>query len=196
MADPVIPVHRLSCGDEYFDLSDLWSDEMAQVKSWTGLKNKAEFHAALKEEDPDAVAAAFTIARRRGGDKGCRFSAVRVNLDLLKWSRHLDGRTVEVDYDKNDDGSAVEVVFDPAKQMPVLEGGEFVLPTGDEDEVVGPAVHYDESGNLLWRYVDTGEQVRPTSQPAPSGTTGSPSTETTSGDGSDSGSGTPMTDDT
>src|SRR4051794_2346867 len=184
MADPV---HRLSCGDEHFDLAGLMSDEMAHVKSWTQLKNRRDFYQALQDEDPDAVTAAFTLARRRDGNPNCRFSEVKVNLDDLIWSRHIDGRKVEVSYDAADDGSPLQVLLDDRFRPLRNSDGGYLLPTGEEGERVGPAVLFD-GDEIRWRYTDTGEDVNPTVQPATSGSTGSPTTATKRrGGGSDSG---------
>lgn len=195
MADPVIPINRVTIGDLYFDLAALMSDEMEQVSIWTGgaYKNRQEFYAALREELPRAVVAALHVAKwRKTGEKPRYDDKWRVNLDDIRWSRHVGGKAVDVSMEKDSDGAPLVVVVD-AKGQPVRDGKNYKLPTGDEGEKVGFILHKDEDGNLRWYYVDTGEDVRPTQMPATSGSTGSPSTATKP-PRSASASGTPTTD--
>ena len=195
MADLVIPVRRVTIGDLYFDLANLMSDEMEQVSIWTGgaYKNRQEFYAALGDEIPPAIVAAMHLAKwRKTGEKPRYDDKWRVNLDDIQWMRHVGGRAVDVKMEKDADGSPLLVVVD-AKGEPVKDGKNYKLPTGDEAENVGFALHKDDDGNLSWYYTDTGEDVRPTKAPATSGSTGSPSTATKR-ERSASVSGTPTTD--
>lgn len=185
MADPV---SRLSCGDEYLELRGLMSDEMALVKRWTGLKNRQAFYDALIDEDPEAIQAAFTLARRRATDKpeAVRFNQTRVNLDDLRWTRVVDGRQVDWRVELDDDGKPLMACLDDQGRPMRDEDGEFVKPSGSRDERVGPVLILTDDGKPSWFYVDSGDDVLPTTEPTTSGSNGSSTTDTTAGDSSDS----------
>lgn len=192
MAEPVIPVHRITADDgTHFDLADLMSDEMAQIKSWTGCKNRAEFYDALRQEDPDAITAAFTLVKRRNGEPDAAFRGTRVNLDRLVWTRVVDDRPVDLIVEERD-GEPLIVQLDKKGDPLTDDQGAYLDPTYADDEIRGFVLLKTPEGHLRWRYVDTGEEVRPTEEPPASGSSGSPSTEKTRR-GSDSTSGTQST---
>ena len=127
----------MTLGDEEFKLKGVTVQEMAKVKSWTSYKNRGEWFAAIGEEDPDALIAAYVLCKQRKGEQ-VRFSDVDFDLDALKgqWVDET-GREVEPVLEKNKDGS-----FKTDKNglpVPVL----------------------DKSGRAQWRYVDTGDAVPP-----------------------------------
>lgn len=190
MADPVYPVHRVTAGEDHFDLAGLMSDEMAQVKAWTGHKNRAEFYQAMQDEDPDALTAAFSLVKWRKESKLPRWGEVRVCLDDLRWSRVVDNRQVELIAEERD-GKPLIVQVD-GNGDPLKEGDSYLEPTGADGEKLGFVLPKTPEGHLRWRFTDTGEDVRPTEQPPTSGSSGSPSTAKTPRS-SGSGSGTKTT---
>lgn len=174
MADPVQPIHRLTHDKEHFDLADLWSDEMAQVKSWTGFSNRQEFYQALQNEDADAVVAAFSLVKWRAENKVPRWSEVRVNMNALAWSRIVGDREVAVLLEERD-GKPLVVQVDKNNEPIKDAKGGYLDPTGADDERVGFALLKTDEGYLRWKFTDTGEEVRPTTEPT-SGQNDSPST--------------------
>lgn len=161
MAEPVL---RITHGDYTFDFRGLTAKEMAKVKTETGFTNRGEFFDAITDEDPNAMIAAFVLARTRQGET-VRWGDVDVDLDTVEAGYYDDtDRQVEPVFQTDDDGSLVL------------------------DDDGDPKPSRDKQGRVIWRYVDTGEEVPPTDSAE---TTPSPATTPTPSESPDSASPTP-----
>lgn len=177
------PVLRISYDGHHFDLRGLKAKEMAQVKTETGLRSRREFFDAITDEDPDAMIAAFALARRREGEN-VRWSDVDVDLDQVE-AGYYDDTDREVEPVFEMDGDSLLLVKRDENDRPLRDdSGAYIRdPNGS------PVGKRDEQGRLVWRYVDTGEPVPPTD----SAVTSSPPTTPTPGESSESDSGTRLT---
>lgn len=153
MADPKL---RITHDGDTFDLRGLTAKEMAKVKTETGFKNRAEFFDAITEEDPDALIAAFVIARTRKGET-VRWSDVDIDLDKVEAGYYDDDdREVEPVFETVD-GELLLVKRDDDGRVLKDDGGNYIPdPNGS------PVGKRDDRGRLIWRYADTGEEVPPT----------------------------------
>lgn len=153
MAEPVL---RVTYDGHTFDLRGISAKEMARVKTETGLANRREFFDAITDEDPNALIAAFVLARTRAGES-VRWDDVDVVLDEVEAGYYDDtDREVEPVYEM--DGDSLLLVKRDDNDRPVKDAqGEYIPdPNGS------PIGKRDKRGNLIWRYVDTGEEVPPT----------------------------------
>lgn len=174
MAEPVL---RITHGDHSFSFRGLTAKEMAKVKTETGLANKQAFFDAIIDDDPDALIAAFVLARTRAGEK-VRWDDVDINLDDVQAAYYDEtDREVEPVFETDDNDRILLVKRDEAGR-PVKDNGKWVTATDGE-----PVGKRDKQGRLIWRYVDTGEEVPPTDSAE---TIPSPDTKPTSGDSSES----------
>ena len=161
MADPV---RRITSGDKHFDFAGLMSNEMIQVTKWTGIEKRSDFHQAILNGDATAAQAAFTVVawRELGPTNEVdppRWGSVVVDVDDLKGFLHVDGRRVELLYEREENGDPLFVLADK-DGLPVKDGkGKYVKPTGAEGEqkAIVPLLHPD--GSLKYKFVDTGEEV-------------------------------------
>lgn len=129
---------QVTLGDEQFTLAHISVQDMVKVKSWTGLKNRDEWAAAIGEEDPEALIAAYVLAKQRKGEN-LRFTDADFDLDSLEAAWVDDtGRRVEPLFEKNPDGSYR--LNDKRLPIPVL----------------------DKTGAATWVFTDTGDPVPPT----------------------------------
>lgn len=136
------PVLTVKLGDEALSAAHLSVQDMLKVKTWTGLKSRREFFAEIIAEDPEALLAAYCIAKSRAGVE-VRFSEADFDLDTLDVSlTDPDGRGVEPVLKKNKDGE------------PVLDANGAPIPV------------LDKGGAQKWVYTDTGDPVPPT-EPTP-----------------------------
>lgn len=181
MAEPVL---RITHGDYSFDLRGLTAKEMAKVKAETGFANRREFFDAITDEDPNAIIAAFVLARTRNDEK-VRWDDIDVDLDEVR-AAYYDStdREVEPVFETNDDGSMLLVKWTDDGRAVKDEAGKYIPDPNGE-----PIGKRDKHGRLIWRYVDTGEEVPPTGSAET--TTSSPATTSTPGDSLDSVSGIP-----
>lgn len=176
MAEPVL---RITHDGFSFDLRGLTAKEMAKVKTETGLKNRREFFDAITDEDPEALIAAFVLARTRAGET-VRWADVDVDLDDVQAAYYDDtDREVEPVFETNEDGSLLLIKRDDNDRPLRDERGDFIPdPNGS------PVGKRDARGALQWRYVDSGDLVPPTGSVEE--TTSSPVTSLTPGGTSDS----------
>lgn len=133
--DPVLVVKM---GEDRLSAAHLTVQEMVKVKRWTGLTSRREFFNAIIKEDPEALLAAYCLAKSRSG-VDVRFSDADFDLDQLHAAlADEDGREVEpvIKRDKNER----PVLDDKGQPIPVL----------------------DKAGSPTYRYADTGEPVPPT----------------------------------
>lgn len=135
MADPVV---LIGFGDEEFALAHVTVQEMAKVKSWTAFRNRNVWFDAIRDEDPDALIAAYVLVKQRKGES-VRFSEVDFDLDSLT-AKLVDetGSEIEPVLERNADGS----IKTDAKGQPV------------------PAL--DAQGRVQWVYTSNGAPVPPT----------------------------------
>ena len=173
------PVLRIRHGEYTFDLRGLTAKEMAKVKTETGLKNRREFFDAITDEDPEALIAAFVIARLRAGEQ-VRWADVDLDLDDVEAGYYDDtDREVEPVFETVEDGSLLLIKRDDSDRPVKDDKGNFIPdPNGS------PVGKRDSKGNLLWRYVESGEPVPPTGSVEE--TTSSPVTSLKPGGTSDS----------
>lgn len=173
MADPKL---RITHDGVSFDLRGLTAKEMARVKTETGLRNRGEFFDAITDEDPDALIAAFVIARTRAGET-VRWSDVDVNLDDVEAGYFDDSdREVEPVFETAGDGSLLLVKRDDDGRVLKDDKGHYIPdPNGT------PVGKRDDRGRLIWRYVDGSGDVPPTESVEE---TSSPATSTEPGESS------------
>lgn len=136
------PTLVVSMGGHDVPTEHITVQEMRQVKIWTSFGTRRDWFAAVIQEDPDALIAAYCIATKRQGQE-VKFSEADFDLDTLD-ARLVapDGRAVEPKLEKNKDGT---LKLDAKKQpVPVL----------------------DKKGQQIWLYADSGDEVPPT-VPAP-----------------------------
>ena len=142
------PTLVVTLGDVEFPMSGVTLQEMYKVTSTTRYKNKREWFAAIQDDEPEALIAAYVMAKARAGET-VRFNDANFDLDDMA-AKLVDetGREVEPVLEKNPDGSLKFTENDDGSQgtpIPVLDG----------------------QGQPQWVYSDTGEPVRPTSAAEP-----------------------------
>lgn len=132
MAEPTMVIRM---GDEELRLDEVSAQEMVRVKTWTGLRNRAEWWRAISEEDPEALLAAYCLAKARKGEE-VRYSEADFPLSSLDaWFVDDTGRQV-------------------TPQVEVDERGNVRL-----DEQGRPIPVLDELGRQRWVDKATGEPV-------------------------------------
>lgn len=132
------PVLTIKLGDEQLSAAHLSVQDMVKVKTWTGLKSRREFFNEILAEDPEALLAAYCVAKAKAGED-VRLSDADFDLDTLDVTL-TDG-----------DGRAVEPLVKRDK------AGEPVL-----DDKGQPIPMLDKAGAQKWVYTDSGDPVPPT----------------------------------
>lgn len=134
------PTLCVKLGGESLTIKRLSVQEMLKVKSWTAgqISSRQELWEAIKAEDPEALIAAYCLAKARAGDT-VRFADADFDLDSLD----------------------VTVVADNGREVePVVQRNDQDEPRLDDNGNAIPVLNAD--GSAKWRYVDTGEEVPPT----------------------------------
>lgn len=132
MADPKMVI---TFGADEFDMSDVSMQEMSQVKKWIGCRNRRDWFTLIGDEDPDAMIAALTIARRKNGEQ-VEFADADFGIGEVS-AKFVDetGREVEPVLTVADDGTVV---------------------TGPDGL---PIPVTDRQGKQQWRDVTTGDVI-------------------------------------
>lgn len=132
--DPTLVV---TMADQEFKIGGVSVQEMIKVKAWTRLATRELFYQGVIAEDPEALLAAYCLARLRAGDK---VSYADDDFDLDE----LGAKLVD------DTGRAVEPVVETNRDGTVKTGKDGA-----------PIAVLDTGGRRVWRYADTGEHVPP-----------------------------------
>ena len=130
-------------GDEEFPMAGVTVQEMYRVTSTTSYKNRQAWFAGIRNDEPEALIAAYMLAKSRKGET-VRFADADFDMDDLS-AKLVDesGREVEPVLEKNPDGSLKFTKNDDGSQgdpIPVLDG----------------------QGRAQWIYTDSGDPVVPT----------------------------------
>lgn len=137
------PTLIVTLGDVDFSMAGVTAQEMYKVVGTTRYKNKREWFTALENDEPEALIAAYIMAKARKGES-VRFADANFNLDDMS-ARLVDdsGREVRPVLEVDADGSIKYTVNPDGTQgrpIPVLDG----------------------QGDPQWVYADTNEPVPPT----------------------------------
>lgn len=122
-------------GEKELLVKGIMLDELIQVCSWGGYKNKAEWIQAFNDEQPLALQAGYALAVWRETKQKPKLAELNFDTDTVD-SRMVDetGQTVELVFETNEDGT---LKLTDSKPVPSL----------------------NDQGRLQFRYTESGELV-------------------------------------